>query len=509
MTNTEKTESITEIEELTKQIAKGGTVSLVGIILGRILEIALNIMLARFLKVSIYGLYILGITINRFSRIVASLGLQNGVVRFGSIYIGEGKNDRLKGTLFSAMGFSLVSSFIISVVLYMTAEFLSVRIFHKPALAYIIRILAFTVPIAIFTDLSASAARAFRKMDYMISTSILVPSLSQLVITFLLLAFGLGLNGVIYGFLISIFISSVFGGYTVFKIFPDIITTKPQYSQKQLMSYSLPTFFISLSYFLMARVNCLMLGYFKTSNVVGVYQASAAVASLLLLVHSSLVAIFGPIISDLHNRGKTNELVTMYNRITKWDFSITLLLFLFVVIFRNTIMRVFGSGFANASPVLMLLSMNSLIASVPGTTGLLLRMSGHQKLDLLNLICLVILNALLNLVLIPLFGSTGAATATLISQIVLNILQSFEIKILYGFIPLGMSHIRSMIVGLSVGSVIFLTISFLGNGLIYLTLSSIYALCLYFGLSFFIVMDNNEQNLIKGLLGRFIRIRSA
>jgi O-antigen/teichoic acid export membrane protein len=497
-------EKADELGQLSKQIAKGSGIYVIGNILGKGLEILLHIMLTRFLGASAYGLYTLGISTMGLGQSIAALGVGNGIVRFGALYRGEGDVASIKGTFLSAIGISFVSSIIIAVVLYIGAIPLAVDVFHEPALVGVLRILAFALPFTIFVSLTASAARSFRRMNYMVGIETLTPSVTRLAIIAMFFIAGYRLKGVIYGVLASTIISSFFGGYSLIKIFPDIISAiKPRYPLRQLICYSLPTLLIGFSYLIVNRTDRLMLGYFKTSDAVGIYNAAAAIAILSLLVHNALVAIFGPMISTLHHKNKMNELRILYKRVAKWDFSLTLFIFLILSIFPNIILSLFGPEFMGGRTVLIALSLGFLISTIPGTTGLLLQMSGRQKLDLINSVCLIVLNIILNLWLIPIFGVLGAAIATLTSLAALNVIQAFEINMLYHFIPFTKAHLRSLIVGVIAAIVIFFPAKIVEGNLVYtLTLLIIFS-SLYLVLSFAIVMDDEERFLIPFAIRKF------
>ena len=94
--------------QLTKKVAEGGGIVLAGSIVGKTANLMLQIILGRVLKARDYGLYSLGFTISTFGILISSLGLPNGIVRFGSLYKGEGDKARIKGLLIAALAISLV-----------------------------------------------------------------------------------------------------------------------------------------------------------------------------------------------------------------------------------------------------------------------------------------------------------------------------------------------------------------------------------------------------------------
>jgi O-antigen/teichoic acid export membrane protein len=83
----------------------------------------------------------------------------------------------------------------------------------------------------------------------------------------------------------------------------------------------------------------------------------------------------------------------------------------------------------------VILAIGQIVNAVVGPIGFILTMTGRQKLNLVNSICLASSNVALNLIFIPKYGMNGAALATTLSIASTNILRVVEVKILYGFTP--------------------------------------------------------------------------
>ena len=79
----ERNSTVSENSDIAK-LAAGASITLVGRIIGRGTHILGQIALARFLGPATFGLYALGWTILRIAGLVAPLGLEHGVIRYGS-----------------------------------------------------------------------------------------------------------------------------------------------------------------------------------------------------------------------------------------------------------------------------------------------------------------------------------------------------------------------------------------------------------------------------------------
>lgn len=106
----------------------------------------------------------------------------------------------------------------------------------------------------------------------------------------------------------------------------------------------------------------------------------------------------------------------MYIVLTEWFASATVSLFLLVLFFpRSTLRMVFGPSFVAAAPALQLLAVAFCTGNLIGPTGAtLIAMGRTRALMLINLVSAVA-NFVLNVVLIPELGLFGAAVATAVA----------------------------------------------------------------------------------------------
>ena len=79
--------------------------------------------------------------------------------------------------------------------------------------------------------------------------------------------------------------------------------------------------------------------------------------------------------------------------------------------------------------------MSKLIIMVFGYSSELISLSKYYKFNVLTILILAIIGIILNIILIPVFGLTGAAAASLTSIIIFNIIKYIFIKIKFGISP--------------------------------------------------------------------------
>ena len=92
-----------------KNVAEGSGIAMVGVLINRGLRMVNTWQLSTSLGAYGFGLYTSVTTVVSVMAFFAPLGMQSGVVLFGSRYLGSGERARLKGTMISTLGIAIVS----------------------------------------------------------------------------------------------------------------------------------------------------------------------------------------------------------------------------------------------------------------------------------------------------------------------------------------------------------------------------------------------------------------
>jgi O-antigen/teichoic acid export membrane protein len=95
---------------------------------------------------------------------------------------------------------------------------------------------------------------------------------------------------------------------------------------------------------------------------------------------------------------------------------------------EELLITAFGPEYAGGYLALVVLATGQLLNAAAGSVGALLNMTGHARDTVAGLLAGAILNATLNLVLIPLYGIEGAAYATAITFVFWNVLLHRKVR---------------------------------------------------------------------------------
>lgn len=462
-------------DSLIKVITKGGIIIFIGSIIGKVLRFIFYIVLTRILGASLYGLYSIGQSIIDIVTNIGLLGDGRGLIRFAASFIYEKDTARLKGVIISYLVICFLLSSIISAALFCFAGEVSSRIFHNLALKGVLQIFAAGFPFYILSLTVIPIGYAFQKMEYkVIMQEISYPVISTIVITIIFILGG-RLYGAVMGFVVSS-ISTVFlGFYLLKKIFPEI-SSKSEYifEIKKLLTYSLPIIGVIFCYYLLFRLDRIMLGVYRQPYEVGIYSAASNTAMSMLAFTTFFESSFSPVITQLYHSNRKEELKKIFNCITFWGVSLALIPCLTLIIFNQEIISLFGKDFKAGGFVLVVLTISLLLEVIPGQLRQLFQMSAHQNIEFFNSFAMIIVNLFLNFMLIPIWGMKGAAVAVFLSVMIVSIIRTIELKRFFNFLPFTSRYIKFLIF---VVSVITLTLVFVINGNILLRgLSMLFAI---------------------------------
>jgi O-antigen/teichoic acid export membrane protein len=198
---------------------------------------------------------------------------------------------------------------------------------------------------------------------------------------------------------------------------------------KQLYFFSFPLVGVSALQIIITYTDTLMLGYFKTSDVVGFYNAACPIALIIEIPMGALLFIYAPIIAGLYAKKSTAEIGKIYSVITRWIFLATFPLFLIFFIFPETIISLFfGTNYLPASQALQVLSLGFIIVNLLGPNGTTLMTIGRTRFLLWASAAAAGMNIILNIALIPHWGMLGASMATAISLSVHCLIRHIKVQ---------------------------------------------------------------------------------
>lgn len=433
-----------------KILVKASGISFFGMIFSQIILYLLRLVLARVLTPNEYGLLFLGFSLIYMLVFFVLLGLDGGIARYVPYYRAKKDFKRVKGVIITSLKISFPFSILVFLIMFFFSEEISVFVFHEPLLSPVIRIFSFIIPIFAIYKIFYSSLLSFKKIGYAVFSWYISRSLSTLLILLLFMLIGFGLAGVaiayVLGFLISAVLVFFFMQFKVFPVFRSEI--KSISLERKLLSFSLPIVVFSMLWNVMGRIDTVMIGIFKTSFDVGVYQAAMPTSQFLFLIPGALSGLFLPVISELLSKKKTEDIGKVYKTVSKWIFYLNFPLFLVFAIYPNAVINtLFGPEYIGAGNSLRILSIGYLVFSIGNLSSGMINLFEKTKYHILNAFLAVIAAVSLNYLLIPIYGIEGAAIANMMTFVIYTILPVIETYFISKHLPFHGGMLKSFVAG--------------------------------------------------------------
>jgi O-antigen/teichoic acid export membrane protein len=476
-------------------LATGASITLVGKVGGRAIDAITDVVLARFLGPASFGLYSIGITLLRIAGTIGMLGLQNGVIRFGSKYKNSSPED-FKSTLVISLGLSVTSGALLGILLFSIAPWLASRVYAKPDLTQVFYGFAIGFPLAIGLWVASAATRISKNMKYSVISEDVAQPIVNLVLLIIISFSGLTLIGAIVSNVVSFGVGLGFGLFFVAKLFSGVFS-RPlgrEVTVNEILKFSVPTGFAGTFTLLTDWTGRLFVGIFRSASETGIYQTASQISLIFVVILTAMNTIFSPMIADLFNNNEIIRMEELYRVSTKWGLYLIAPLYLVIMIFpEEFISSIFGESFVSGYLPMMILASTQVINVGTGAVGYLLIMTGHQNNWFITSGITMVLCIILNAILVPQFGMLGGAVATAIAISSLYIAGLAQVRIILKLWPYDHRYVKG-IVALGISAGVLLLINWMLNlSPIPLILLSVSIAYLVFGLMLLSLGLNNED----------------
>ena len=367
------------------------------------------------------GIFALSQTILMVMVMLSVFGTDTASLKYSSQYSNNNEYRKLNSLYFSIFKFVIVSSIFISIILLLTKGELSV-FFNKSLLNHSLFFISLSILPMSFININSESLRGIGEYSlFTIFRYVLIPVLTILFIY--VLDNNNDLLTPIKAYAISICIISLLSftfllkEIKFFKYFSNIDS-----NLNDIVKYSFPVLISNSMLLLIQWIDIIILGYFETSNTVGIYSVVMKISLFSSVILFSINSIVASEFSRLYSLDKMVDLRILIKKSSKIIFFITIPVLILIVYFSKSILGYFGYEFIMANKTLYILVAGQFINVLCGSVGYILMMTEKQNIFKNIMIFATCVNIILNIVLIPKYGINGAAIASSISLILWNVI---------------------------------------------------------------------------------------
>lgn len=407
------------------RVARGGSLIFVSMVICRFLGFARQFVIIHLVSPRDYGFFSLGMTVIVIFELFSVLGLQLGSQRYIAYLRGKGDDNGIRGII-SATNHLLTISVGISTLLCLALAGPLSGLFGKPEMRDVLIWLAPIIPATVMMDTLTSYFLGLRKVEMKVWFQNLGFYFLSLVCVLALVWRYRDLYSVLMAMTLSYALIAAASLAYYFRFFPARLRQgagRPM--TRELLAFSLPLFVLALFNNLIMQTDTLMLGYYADASLVGMYNAAFLLMSIPTIFVTAVTTIFMPVASEMVAKGNLREVRQLYSSVTKWLFIFTLPAFLVLFCYPSQVLEaLFGGSYPQAARALQLLSLGFMASTIVGPNGMSLLALGKPRILMMSNGAATLANVALNAALIPHWGMSGAALASFISFIVLNLFNS-------------------------------------------------------------------------------------
>jgi len=398
------------------------------------LAYASQILLARWMGTSDYGIYVYVWTWVLMLGCVLDFGISPTSQKLIPMYRARGEFDLLRGYQSGARWMAFLGCSVICALLALVIWMLSPRL--DPAMVAPLYLGCLTLPAFVAANIQDGIARAYDWMKLALLPAFIIRQ-------GLLIGFTVGAVAIGFGFdatgAMAISAASVWIAM-IGQLLPlnKSLTTKTETGPKRYdvggwLAISLPMVLVEGFYLLLSYTDILLLQQFRPSEEVGVYFAVVKTLILVSFIHYAIAASSAHRFSELYVAGDKDRLSAYLSHAIKLTFWPSLLATLGLLAIGKPMLWLFGPQFVQGYDLMFILAIGLIVRSAVGPIERFLNMAGQQKICAIAYAAAFVVNAILCVVLIPRYGSHGAAASISLALVFLTGLLFWITKSRFGF----------------------------------------------------------------------------
>lgn len=501
------------------RIARSGGLNVIGAGVAAVAGFGLTLVLTNGLDQAAAGTVFATTALFLILTSIVQLGTESGMARWLPLKLATGRADQLGAVLRAGLVPTVLCALVAAVCLAITAPWVAGLLVEDRYVATVttqVRILSPFLPLAAAMNVVLAATRGLRT----VRPTIVVESIGRSFLQLTLVAAVTGLGGTAE-LVVLAWAGPYFFALLVAVVWLLVLTRRltgpPQPAPpdaaameavvgpgvgRQFWAYTGPRALATVAQTLLKRSDIVMVAALRSPSEAAVYAAASRFVTLGQVAVQALQQVLAPQLSALFATGEGEHAKEVFQATTTWSIMLAWPVYIACAVLAPVVLLLFGDGYTEGVPVVILLSVAMLVAVASGSVDTVVLMSGRSWLSLVNTVAALLVNVGLNLLLIPDYGIVGAAVAWTAAIVVRNLLPLVQIRRSMGMTPF--SRGSGLVAGWSFGllAVVPGTLGLLGFDTLWVALALALGGLLYAG-----VLVRYRHRLHLGELVRSLRRR--
>ncbi|MCC7550232.1 MAG: oligosaccharide flippase family protein [Methanobacterium sp.] len=432
---------------MSSKIARGSIIMMFGYFIFRIGGYIYRFSTAYLLGPAGFGILNLALPTQQILIQIASGGMPPAIAKHVSEYSAKGDEEMVKQVIHTSLKIVIILGLFFSLVIFLLADPLANGYFHKPEAVLPLKLVALITPFSVVVGVFRGAFQGIFQMGNIVITKAFeqVFMISSAIILILV---GFYVAGAVIGTAIG-FLFSALAGYYLYRrgLGKRLKDVKLSFSIKDelaltkvLVIFAFPVLITGLAETaLFDLIGNYIVGAYMVSEQLGFYGAATPIARLPLIISTAVATAVLPATAEAVGLENRHVLKTYVNQSYRYVSLLVLPMCVGTFVFATPIMKLLyiNPAYMNGAAALQILSIGMLFFTIYTVSSSIAQGLGKPYLPMTILTLGVILDVALSVYLIPIYGITGAATATTITaflimiSIVWKTLQVADVKLQY------------------------------------------------------------------------------
>jgi len=497
-----------EFNSSLKLVAKSSVIVFVALVFSKIFTYVYRIIIARQFGPEVYGLFSLAIMLSGWIIVIAIFGLNEGVLRYTSIFRGKKEVGKIRYIFKRSLKLLFFTGISGGILLFVLSKFIAEGIFGEPNLTIFLMIFSFVIPIHVMLTIFLASLRAYEKIGWRVFLSFVLETGLQVGLIILFIVIGFGIISVPLSYVLSSLVVFILAVIVLRKKVPTIFKKSEIKNGAKIfgevLSYSWPLIFATIIWRVFKWTDSFFIGFFRTAAEVGFYNAAVPIAFLLTFSSALFMQMFSPLINKEYSKKNNETVKQLSQQVGKWIFFINLPVFFIIILFPETIMNIlFGGEFIVAADALRILAVGMVFASLSDVPIRILYMVGKSKIILFDIAGVAIINFVLNIFLVPRYGINGAAISTSFSFVILGFLFLFQAYKETKILPIRRKNLNILVAAIiSLGLLLWIRSLVLINSISLIFLGVFFFVFYTLLVLIFRGFDKNDFMIFKSITGK-------
>lgn len=379
------------------------------------------VLLGRYLGAGDLGLYRMVSTIYGIAMLFAAIGIPAAIIKYVAEY--KGNRSKINSIVSAGVITSLLLGIGFSALFYLSSGIFE-EVFKMPGLAGLLKILSPVFPFALVGGVLLGMLNGLREMNKF-GMATIIQSVLTLVVSVLLIYFGFGVAGAVIG----IVLASV--GWCLYlllkaKDYFDITFEGYAENTKNMLVFGAQIFGANVINVINYQADTIMIAYFLTATDVGYYAVAVGLSKFFWVIPGATQKITYPATSKYWGKKNHAGLQVMVDKSMKYNACVLFPIGLGIGFFANEIITlIFEDTFIHAVLPLQILIAGTVVYGISKAIGGSTTGAGRPDIALKIVGFSATTNVVLNVLLIPVYGISGAALATTVSLFIASGLEIF------------------------------------------------------------------------------------